>query len=254
MKLISEGRCGRGVVRQINQDNLFVNGKYRENLSDREMMACSDVTEAGIYAVCDGMGGEQYGEEASLLAVEALRCLPAKDFFDHGPAYLREMNRSLCALMRQRGARIGTTFVGLSAVGDMGRILNIGDSRAYLLRAGRLTKLSRDHTQAQQMLDLKLITPEQAASHPDRHRLTQHLGIFPEEMIIEPHESDGFPLHRGDLFLLCSDGLTDMLTEAELVQILHGPLRVSEKADCLYKAAVQHGGKDNITVVLVQVV
>lgn len=71
MKLISEGRCGRGVVRQINQDNLFVNGKYRENLSDREMMPCSDVAEAGIYAVCDGMGGEQYGEEASLLAVKA---------------------------------------------------------------------------------------------------------------------------------------------------------------------------------------
>lgn len=104
------------------------------------------------------------------------------------------------------------------------------------------------------MLDLKLITPEQAASHPDRHKLTQHLGIFPEEMIIEPYESDGFPLHRGDLFLLCSDGLTDMLTEAELAQILRGPLRVSEKADYLYKAAVQHGGKDNITVVLVQAI
>ena len=79
MKLISEGRCGRGVVRQSNQDNLFVNGKYREALSDREMMSCSDVAEAGIYAVCDGMGGEQYGEEASLLAVEALRCLPVKE-------------------------------------------------------------------------------------------------------------------------------------------------------------------------------
>lgn len=157
--------------------------------------------------------------------------------------------------MRQHGARIGTTFVGLSAVGDMGRILNIGDSRAYLLRAGRLTKLSRDHTQAQQMLDLKLITPEQAASHPDRHKTdAAPWGIFPEEMIIEPYESDGFPLHRGDLFLLCSDGLTDMLTEAELAQILRGPLRVSEKADYLYKAAVQHGGKDNITVVLVQAI
>ena len=254
MKLICEGRCGRGAVRQVNQDNLFLNGKWRKDLSAHEMIAFTDVSEEGIYAVCDGMGGESYGEEASLLAVETLRGAPPEDFFARGPVYLAEMNHAICKLMRQRGSRIGTTFVGLTVVGDRGRILNIGDSRAYLLRSGQLTKCSQDHTQTQQLMNMGLITAEQAATHPDRHKLTQHLGIFPEEMVIEPYVSDAMALRRGDLFLLCSDGLTDMLTEPELARILSGNARVSEKAEHLYKAAVQRGGKDNITVVLVQVI
>lgn len=254
MKLICEGRCGRGTVRRINQDNLFLNGKLREDISCQETVSFTDVAEQGIYAVCDGMGGESCGEEASRMAVGALRGVPPENFLARGPAYLSQINDSLCQLMRQRKARIGTTFVGLTVAGDQGRILNIGDSRAYLLRRGRLCKLSRDHSQAQRLMDLGLITPQEAAVHPDRHRLTQHLGIFPEEMIIEPYESDLFALYRGDLFLLCSDGLTDMLTEPEIAGILIRGGRVAEKADRLYQGALHGGGRDNVTVVLIQVI
>lgn len=253
MKLICEGRCGRGAVRQVNQDNLFVNGQWRADLTFQDMTAFSDVSDEGIYAVCDGMGGEHYGEEASLLAAEALRDVAPEDFFERGEGYLIGINTALCKLMRRRGCRIGTTFVSLTVSGGRGRILNIGDSRAYLLRAGRLIQCSRDHTQARQMVNMGILTEKQAAAHPDRHKLTQHLGIFPEEMLIEPYVSDAFPLKRGDLFLLCSDGLTEMLAEEELSRLLGEKVRVAEKAARLYQTAAR-GGRDNITVLLVQVV
>lgn len=254
MKLICEGRCGRGALRQTNQDNLFVNGVWRKDINDHAAIAFSDVSEAGIYAVCDGMGGESYGEEASLIAAQALAGIEPEEFFANGAEHLSQMNQAICRLMRQRGSRIGTTFVGLTVWQGQCRLINIGDSRGYLLRGGRLAKLSRDHTQTQRLLDMGIITPEQAATHPDRHKLTQHLGIFPAEMVIEPYVSEGFELKKGDLFLLCSDGLTDMLQEQEISLILQSALRVSEKADRLYQGAMRRGGKDNITVLLVQVI
>ena len=253
MKLICEGRCGRGALRQTNQDNLFINGVWRKDINNHEAISFSRVAEGGIYAVCDGMGGERYGEEASLIAAQALAGVEPEDFFAAGTEHLSKMNQSICRLMRERCSRIGTTFVGLTVWQEQGRIINIGDSRAYLLRSGRLVKLSRDHTQAQRLLDLGLITPEQAATHPDRHKLTQHLGIFPEEMVIEPYLYDLPALYRMDLFLLCSDGLTDMLSDREIARILMENTRLKVKADILYQAAIRQGGKDNITVLLVQV-
>lgn len=253
MKLICEGRCGRGALRQTNQDNLFVNGVWRKDISDPATIAFSDMAEEGIYAVCDGMGGERYGEEASLIAAQALAGIEPEDFFANGTEHLSQINQAICRLMRQRGSRIGTTFVGLTVWQEQGRIMNIGDSRAYLQRGGRLTKLSRDHTQTQRLMDMKLITPEQAATHPDRHKLTQHLGIFPEEMVIEPYVTQPFELRRGDLFLLCSDGLTDMLTEQEITLTLQTNMRLAEKVERLYQGAMRQGGKDNITVLLLQV-
>lgn len=253
MKLICEARCGCGALRRTNQDNLFVNGKWRENSGDRETAVFSSVAEEGIYAVCDGMGGEHYGEEASLMAARSLAEVGPEAFFTDGTAHLLQVNEAICRLMRERCARIGTTFVGLTVWREQCRMINIGDSRAYLLRSGRLVKLSRDHTQTQRLLDMGLMTPEQAAAHPDRHRLTQHLGIFPEEMVIEPYVYDLPALCRGDVFLLCSDGLTEMLTEEEIARLLRGNDRLKEEADGLYRAAMRRGGKDNITVLLVKV-
>lgn len=254
MKLICEARCGRGAVRRNNQDNLFVNGVWRGAQTGQEPVSLSDTAEEGVYAVCDGMGGERYGEEASLLAAQGLKNVSPRDFYLRGTDYLLERNRDICRLMRRRGARIGTTFVGLAVWGGQARVINIGDSRAFLLRDGRLEQLSRDHTQTRRLMDMGIITAEQAATHPDRHRLTQHLGIFPEEMVIEPYVHDLPALCRGDLFLLCSDGLTDMLSDSELVRVLAEGPTLRSKADSLYRAAMQRGGRDNITVLLVQVI
>ena len=97
-----------------------------------------------------------------------------------------------------------------------------------------------------------LIDPQQAAGHPDRHRLTQHLGIFPEEMMIQPHETGPFSVEEEDRFLLCSDGLTEMLAEEEIAAHLSETADLGRAADLLYGEALRRGGKDNITVLLVE--
>lgn len=114
-----------------------------------------------------------------------------------------------------------------------------------------LTQLSVDHTQAQMLLEQGIITPEQALTHRDRHVLTQHLGIFPEEMVVEPHCAEPVELKEGDIFLLCSDGLTDMLSDDEICAVLLGETALEVKAHALINAALANGGRDNVTVVLV---
>lgn len=251
MKVVCEGRCGCGRVRQDNQDNIFVGGEYRRDIQSREVFSVSFTGTEGIFAVCDGMGGERYGEEASFKAAAALEGVPVKRFFDRPEEYLLGMNEDICRLMRQRGAYIGTTFAGIAVRKGQCRIVNIGDSRIYLLRDGQLQKRSRDHTRVQQMVEMGILTAQEAAAHRDRHKLTQHLGIFPEEMVIEPHISQ-MAAQGGDLFLLCSDGLTDMLTDEEIRCLLQDGT-LAEKADRLYETAMDRGGKDNISVVLTQI-
>ena len=248
--LICEARCGRGAVRRENQDNLVFCGHWRDTPDDVRFIA-SDRAEEGLFAVCDGMGGEQFGAEASLLAAKALAGVSAEEFSRQSARLLQAVNRSVCALMEQRQARIGTTFAGLWACGGRAGAVNLGDSRIYRLRDGVFERLSRDHTHVQRLLDMGAITPQQAATHPGRHQLTQHLGIFPEELVIQPQDTGPFALLPGDRFLLCSDGLTDMLSEPEIAALLAQTDSLARAADCLYEGAMARGGRDNITVLLV---
>ena len=147
---------------------------------------------------------------------------------------------------------MGSTLAALYI--DEGKILccNIGDSRCYRLRGGRLEPLSTDHNKAGRMVEMGVLTPEQAARHPSRHELTQHLGIFEEEMIIQPAFHGPEALQQGDIFLLCSDGLTDMVSEADITTCLSGDSSPEEKAEKLISMALAGGGKDNVTVLVVQ--
>lgn len=249
--LICEARCGRGAIRRENQDNLILCGRWRDTPDDLLFTASARAAE-GLFAVCDGMGGEEFGAEASLLAARALARVPAEEFARSSGRLLEQVNGAICALMRQKQARIGTTFAGLWVCGGRAGAVNLGDSRVYRLRANALERLSRDHTHVQRLLDMGAITPQQAAMHPGRHRLTQHLGIFPEELIIQPQDTGPFALFPGDRFLLCSDGLTDMLSEPEIAALLAQSAGLAQAADGLYQGAMARGGRDNITVLLVE--
>lgn len=249
--LICEARCGRGAVRRENQDNLVFCGLWR-NTPDDVLFTASAHKEEGLFAVCDGLGGEQFGAEASLLAAQMLAGVSAEEFSRQSTCLLQAINCSICALMEQRHARIGTTFAGLWVFGDEAGTVNLGDSRVYRLRTGVLERLSRDHTHVQRLLDMSAITPQQAAIHPGRHRLTQHLGIFPDELVIQPQGTGPFALLPGDRFLLCSDGLTDMLSEPEIATLLIQTVGLATAADRLYQNAMARGGRDNITVLLVE--
>lgn len=253
MRLKSYAICAAGLVRRDNQDNLYINGVFRENVNDNSPFRCAGVSEKkGFFAVADGMGGEAHGALASLVAVQAMNSINTADGLHGMVDYLKERNAIICnMIMMNDGARIGSTFVGLSIVGDRAEIINIGDSRAYLLRDGFLSQLSKDHTPIRQMMDKGVLTPEAARTHPDRHRLTQHLGVFQTEMGISPHIMS-MGCQPGDTYLLCSDGLTDMLDDSAIRGILASSDSIEKGAEILFGEAIRNGGADNITIVLIK--
>lgn len=148
---------------------------------------------------------------------------------------------------------MGTTLTALYL--DQGKAIccNVGDSRCYFMRAGALRQLSADHTEAQQMVNMGILSPEQARKSKSWHKLTQHLGIFPEEFVIEPHFGPPLVLKSGDVFLLCSDGLTDMAADEQIAEILNTGKNAEQTADALVKLALSQGGRDNVTALVLKV-
>ena len=255
MRLTSSLVSGPGAVRDLNQDNFYLNGLYNSSITLETQLTVKQWAgdNEGLFAVADGMGGEKHGELAALITVSSLDQLDRGRGAEGAIDYLNDRNRDICALIQQNGgARSGSTFVGLNIHGGMAEIVNIGDSRAYLLRKGALSQLSVDHTAIRPMVEIGILSAEKARRHPDRHKLSQHLGIFPEEMLIEPYFA-ACALRDGDLFLLCSDGLYDMLEDSAILHILQSQRDLKQAAVSLYDAAMAEGGKDNTTVLLVHV-
>ena len=244
-----------GKVRGNNEDNYFVNGKYRENTDTlNEEHEESKEKEKYLFSVCDGMGGEAYGELASLIAVKSLLKFQDKNINEHINEYVEYANKLICnEIEKNDGARIGST-VALLYIDDTGAYgYNIGDSRIYLMRDGSFKQLSRDHTQAQSMVDMGLLKPEEMNAHKGKHKLTQHFGIFPDELIIQPYETEVVSVQENDIFILCSDGLTDMMDDNEIASIAQEDLSPYDMASKLVDIAVEKGGKDNTTVVVAKI-
>ncbi|TCP56745.1 serine/threonine protein phosphatase PrpC [Tamaricihabitans halophyticus] len=215
----------------------------------------------GLVAVADGIGGHVYGEVASGAAIAAFVAAfyhrePAVPLADRLADAVRDAGRRLDELVandpRMRG--MGTTLTACAFDGANCWFAHLGDSRAYLLRDGELRQLTSDHTMIQLLIDEGRVTPEQAAEHPRRSMLTRALqGAASAEPDVF-----AFPASQGDRFLLCSDGLTDVLADAELGAVLRdrvGRDRVdrAEVVAELVRLANAGGGPDNITCVLADV-
>lgn len=242
-----------GKVRKNNEDNFYFNGLYKRAPEETHFSKKDLVYHGGLFAVCDGMGGEEYGEKASLFAVESLKEFQNKDFNKYVNEYIEKANKRICDLIEENnGTRSGTTLALIYI--NNGRFVsyNIGDSRVYLFRNGKLTQISKDHTRVSQMIKMGVMTKEQASTHKDRHVLTQHLGIFPDELIIQAYKSPESEIINNDLYLLCSDGLTDMLQDSEIESILKKEASAKEYVETLIKAALENGGKDNVTVGIIK--
>ena len=248
-------RTHTGRVRSNNEDNFYLQGRYREDVEQGEDEAvCRASDRRFLAAVADGMGGEEQGEKASLMAVRALKPCSFGEISSQAAAAVDEANREICEeIENQGGRRMGSTLVSLYMDEGKAVCCNVGDSRAYLLREGKLSQLSVDHNKAGRMVELGVLTPEQAARHPSRHELTQHLGIFADEMVIEPAVSQTVELEDGDLFLLCSDGLTDMVSMEDMKAVLSGGVSPQEMAKELVRLALAGGGRDNVTVIVLQI-
>lgn len=245
--------CDPGLIRGDNQDNVYCNGVYRRNTRDRLTFRRSGTVRGdALFAVADGMGGEANGAQASLETVRRLGETEHAGGASAVTSHLLKVNQAICDMIsRDGGKQMGSTFAGVLFQGGQVHIVNIGDSRVYLFRRHQLTQQSVDDTLVRPMVEMGILTPEAARMHPDKHRLSQHLGIFPDEMVIEAHQKT-ISVQDGDIFLLCSDGLTDMLTDEEISLHLEAEHSVREIADVLLSSALERGGKDNISILLVK--
>ncbi|MCL2103379.1 MAG: protein phosphatase 2C domain-containing protein [Syntrophorhabdaceae bacterium] len=256
-----------GHVRGNNEDNLYCDGAIISPEARETPFSLRGETGVPcVFAVCDGMGGEEDGALASFLAVSALREhaeeIARAASLGETDAAVREFvyhaNSALCDKMSEKGRfyRMGTTLAMIVVTGDAVRSYNIGDSRVYTLREGRLSRVSEDHTAAAQKVRMGLITEEQARLDHDRHRLTRHLGIFEDEMSVEATVSDPLPLGIDDVncrVLLCSDGVTDMVEDERIEEILNAAPDAWEAVNVLVDEALDNGGRDNVTCVVVDI-
>ncbi len=219
----------QGRQRQGNEDNLYVR--------------------APLFVVADGMGGAQAGEVASEMAVASFRGgLPQGPPSEGLLAVIHDANRSIYdrSQAEEQRAGMGTTVTAAFVAEDELVVAHVGDSRAYLLRGGDLVRLTRDHSLVGELIARGKLTEEEAESHPQRSVITRALG--PEASV--EVDVDRYNADAGDVVLLCSDGLTSMVGEAQVRDVLERAGSLEQAGRALIAAANEAGGRDNITVVL----
>jgi len=226
-------------------------GKVRANNEDALLVG--EGRDETLFAVADGIGGFEAGEVASSIAIEVLRELEPGDSFE---AAIQKANRRILAVGRgdERFSGMGTTLVAVRFGGTqdepVAQIAHVGDSRVYLLRGGDLRPLTEDHSLVAELVRSGDLTRDQAAEHPQKNLITRALGAEEEVEV----DTARLPVEAGDRFLLCSDGLSDMVPEGRVLEILaDSPDDPETSARNLLSAALDAGGTDNVTVVVVDV-
>ena len=236
-------------------------GHARENNEDKFDFYEPDeepllAARGSVYLVCDGMGGHNAGQIASELAAKQFLHAyyhlggTAQEAARHAILQAHHYIAEMASKVPSRYG-MGTTLTALIFKQDEGILAHVGDSRCYRLREGVFEQLSRDHTLVARLVEQGIIPPEQARYHPQRNVIRQAVGVADPSEPLEP-DIETFALQAGDLYLLCSDGLTDMVDDAEIEAILRDepPTRAAWR---LVDRALANGGRDNVTVVLVQI-
>ena len=220
-------------------------------------------SDTGLCLLADGMGGYNAGEVASAMAVSFINSEMGRWLAQAGvQATAKEVHRAMeicvenanhsilhAARSNRHYEGMGTTLVMGIFQEDRLMLGHIGDSRCYRLRGRELAQLTKDHSLLQEQIDAQLITPEQALTALNRNLITRALGVD-DEVLLDVNE---YRLEPGDIYLMCSDGLSDMASDADIAAILCGSCSMEQKKLALIEAAKRGGGRDNISVVMVQV-
>ncbi len=239
-KIACSGKSDPGLRRPNNEDAFVID-------ADR-----------GFLAVADGMGGAASGEVASQIFVDTTR-----EIFS---AYASESDEAVSALVQQSFLLANERIFNLAkenadrhGMGCTAELLafhegvymlgHVGDSRTYLFREGALRQITKDHSLIQDQIDRGLMTPEEARTHALRNVIVRAVGVN-DELAVDLIRGEG---RLGDIFLLCSDGLPDMVTDHSIQELLSLPVDLKEKSDRLIEAAKAAGGRDNVTVALCEV-
>ncbi len=236
-------KCNKGLVRENNEDACFV------------------IPSHDVYIVADGVGGNRSGEVASRTAVSEIaayvneqrieQCQSAEEIFGFFYEALEIANDSIFNMGMENEANRGmaTTTVAAYVRGETAYVSNIGDSRAYLYRSERLNRITTDHTYVNELINKGVITAEEAENHKQKNVITKALGT---EVMAEP---DFFKvsLAKGDVLMLCSDGLHGEVPQEVMEEILGRGESMNETCTLLVDEAIRYGGRDNITVVCVKI-
>lgn len=224
-----------GLVRKDNEDNYLV--------SDQR----------ALFAVADGMGGHLGGRIASTMAIQILDEEIQFTQIHDNPSEklltaLKKANNMIMIKAQNEGLHgMGTTITSALFYAGVLHIAHIGDSRSYLVRDDKLTLLTEDHSLVNELFQNGSLTWEEARNHPQRNVLTRALGIMAEPQI----DTFSLPIHTGDKLLLCTDGLTNHLTDQEIISVLKQDKPMKAQVATLINKALERGGNDNVTVVLV---
>ncbi len=235
IRWVSEERTHVGVVREVNEDSILSS------------------PDTQLWAVADGMGGYESGNVASNMIVKTLEGLHSKsnlsELVDSVEDSLIDVNQRILeyADIMLDGRTLGSTVVTLIIKQRVGICLWAGDSRLCRLRNDQFVQLSRDHSQVEELVEQGVITPEEAEHHPDSNIITRAIGANPELYI----DINVFSVQLGDIFLLCSDGLYNMISNDEIVNIISGQ-SIDKAINELIQLALNNGAKDNVSVILVK--
>ena len=229
-----------GMVRQVNQDYVYTTDNPLGPLPN-------------LFVVADGMGGHQAGDYASKYTVEVLkRELEQSDEEDVEKALVSAIKKANQEIIKKASQDphlkgMGTTVVAATIVRQMMYFANVGDSRLYLINQG-ITQLTKDHSLVEEMVRLGVIKPEEAKHHPDKNIITRAIGAK-DTVDVDFYEHR---LKKGDIILMCTDGLSNMVEDEELFHIVQGGRDIVEAGTSLVAAAKENGGTDNIGVVLTE--
>ncbi len=254
--------------RPNNEDNFFFNGLFmeREQMNKGGQMHSVCMDDAQMYAVCDGMGGAELGEEASLKSVQMLKEYQQTCAQPDSSSYLEELigkvSEAVDRISLSRGLASGDcgSTIALVAMKDWYfRTVHVGDSRVYLMRDGRLKRVTKDDSEVQMMVDRKEITQEEAWQHPLKNVITKHLGMPLEKgEKLKPTISIRKDLMPGDRFVLCSDGLSDQVHDTVIEEIMRNAPSAANAAATLVRQSLENAesagiSSDNITVIVLDV-
>lgn len=229
-----------GKKRKLNQDYVYTSEMPIGNLPN-------------VFIVADGMGGHNAGDYASKYTVETIVKEIERSFEKNPVRILEKAIEEANSHILEKASEdeslsgMGTTVVAATCLGKYLKVANVGDSRLYIINE-EITQITRDHSLVEEMVRMGGIDRETARNHPDKNIITRAVGVK------ESVEADFFDveLKPGDIVLMCTDGLTNMLEDEEIRMILNGQRDIVEKAQELVKAANNNGGKDNISVILIE--
>lgn len=240
--MIAVGNTDIGRVRAINQDNIYV--------------SCRPIgCQPNVFVVADGMGGELAGDVASDKAIKGFceyltEHMANDEYLDNLISAVHNANSIVydLSIKNENYRGMGTTFIGVTIANNVLYAAHVGDSRLYVISDNKIEQLSNDHSYVMEMVRSGQITQEQAENHPKKNIITRAVGTSAFVQV------DGIisPVKRDSIYLICSDGLSNMVSNGELKEIVADKtLTVSQRVDKLIKRANENGGKDNISAVII---